>query len=549
MRPTEDPLEAGQAALDRGDWAGAQTIFAGLVDQRETAEALHGLARALEWGGDYQGAIDLYERAFRAFRAEGQSAAPAVIAGRELSFLYLAVHGNLAAAGGWLARARRLVGAAGDCVERGWVALADALMEEDPDRREQHVELASTIAARFDDPDLQFCALGYEGLCLVLRGRVTEGMGRVDEAAAAATVGEVRDYITAGEIYCKMLVCCELTLDVRRARQWMAVVEKFARQKHAPWVSAICRMHYGGVLIVAGRWPQADRELSESLRLYAGSYRALRSGALVRLAELRARQGRFEEAARLLESSPQSAEVMLPLARVHLARGEADVAAALLARALPDRDSGERVLRAPALALHAEAELAAGRHEHARALGAELLDLAKVSHLTHVYGYARYVAGLVADPTGEPVSAHLEAALASFTEAELPLEEARARMALARELTSTRPALAIAEARTALATCARLGAQLDADAAAGLLRGLGVTSGAGPRGEGALTRRESEVLRLVGEGLSNQRIAERLFLSKRTVEHHVGAVLAKLGLTTRSEALAYAIRNGPAEGV
>ena len=78
------------------------------------------------------------------------------------------------------------------------------------------------------------------------------------------------------------------------------------------------------------------------------------------------------------------------------------------------------------------------------------------------------------------------------------------------------------------------------------MRSLGAKGRAGPRAAGLLTRREVEVLRLLGEGLTNAEIARRLFISPKTAEHHVSRVFAKLGLTKRSEAAAYAVRHlGP----
>jgi DNA-binding CsgD family transcriptional regulator len=101
-----------------------------------------------------------------------------------------------------------------------------------------------------------------------------------------------------------------------------------------------------------------------------------------------------------------------------------------------------------------------------------------------------------------------------------------------------------ASLRQALAELQRLGARAAAAAVARRLRELGARAlPRGPRDstrENAfqLTSREAEVLDLVAQGLRDAQIAERLFLSEKTVHHHVSAILRKLGVSTRTQAAA-----------
>jgi DNA-binding CsgD family transcriptional regulator len=67
-----------------------------------------------------------------------------------------------------------------------------------------------------------------------------------------------------------------------------------------------------------------------------------------------------------------------------------------------------------------------------------------------------------------------------------------------------------------------------------------------PRAAGNLTKREREILALIGAGLSNRQIAERLYLSQATVKTHITHLLQKLGLANRTEAALYAVRESAA---
>ncbi len=527
-----DDLATGDAALAEGRWADARDAFAAAP---ESPEALDGLGHALHHLGEYAAAIPVRERAFAAFRARGETRYPAVLAARWIAFDHAAVLGEDSVANGWLERAHRLLTESGDCVEKGWVALARALVAADLDETDRLVAEAADRARRFGDTDLGFLALAHAGALHVRRGRVREGMRCLDEAVAAAQSGEVADPSVAGEVFCKMLLACEAALDVRRAQQWIAVATAFERRNGTRWISAICRMHHGGLLVAAGRWAEAEAELARSVRDYHASFEPLCAGAVARLADLRVRQGRLDDADRLLEGHEGDAYAVRPLVGASLLRGQADVAAGLLRRHLgagPDE-----VAAAPLLEQLVRAEWACGRVEDASAAGARLDTLAASASVTACADLAHSV---LAGEDDAAASRHLESAVTGFDTACLPYEAAGVRLELAQRLAAGSAGLADAEARRALAAFTRLGAVAAAETAAGVLRRLERRASEGPGQVSALSPREREVLDLLALGLSNPEIAARLVISRKTAAHHVSAVLAKLGVRNRAEAAAHA---------
>jgi DNA-binding CsgD family transcriptional regulator len=500
---------------------------------------LDGLSQAALFQGRYAQAIELKERAFAAYRRRDRRAEAAELA-RWLAFIHGTVHGNMAAASGWMARAETLLDGVDECAAHGWLTLDRAPFTRDTSERERLATAALAIARRFADADLEFDALALLGEVYVASGRIAEGMRLIDEAMAAISGGEVVGVGTIGEIYCRLLSACERATDVRRAEQWMAAAERLVAW--SDFVAPSCRCHYGGILIAIGRWAEAEQELLAALRAFEGGYRAERIGPLVRLAELRVRQGRFEEAERLLEGNEWHPTARRSLATIALARGDHALAEDL-ARLCFEGENPSDPACGPLLELLIGIALA--RHDLLAAREAldRLAELAVTCDDERLGACAELAAGRVLAAEGdERAPSHLKTAMERLWTLDLPLEAARARLSLARALASRTSAAAVAEARLALATFERLGATRDADAAAGLLRELGAAGRAWPRGHGALTKRETEVLSLLAAGLSNAEISARLYISRRTAEHHVASILSKLDLRSRSEAAAYAVR-------
>ena len=540
-----DLAHNGRVALAAADWKRARACFERAYELDDSPEVLDGLSQALHFTGEYDRAIELSECAFAAFRRAGKRVEAAELA-RRLSFLHFLVRGNAAAANGWMAQATSALEGVQECPAHGWLALDTARGTSDSSERERYATQALAIAGRFRDRDLEVAARALLGESYVAAGRVAEGMTLLDEAMAAVSAGEV-GFAALSDIYCRLLSACERATDVQRAEQWIAVTSRF--DVWSCFVPPTCQTHYGGILIATGRWSEAEEVLRRALRTFERGYRAARVFPLVRLAELRVRQGRFEEAQRLLEESEWHPTARRLVAAIALGRGDLALAGDLLRVCLEGEDVSAPAC-APLLELLIDVHLAAGDLGAARATFDRLRDLAGGCGDDRVGACAELAAGRVRAAEGDRAApAHLRAAVERFSTLGLPLEAARAQLELARAVAGDAPAAAVTEARLALRTFERLGATHDADAAAALLQGLGAPGRAWPRRYGALTKRETEVLALLAAGCSNAAIAERLVISRRTAEHHVASILSKLDLRSRAEAAAYAVREVPEKPV
>jgi DNA-binding CsgD family transcriptional regulator len=377
---------------------------------------------------------------------------------------------------------------------------------------------------------------------LIDQGQVLEGMALLDEALAGALGGEGARPDTVVFTSCLLMQSCVQGGDFLRVVQWTRSLDSFIERYGCPYLHATCRASYGAVLVSTGDGPRAENELTAATELARHAMPAVQAEAAAFLAELRLGQGRVGEARRLLAGFEDRTVVQPVLAASYLAAGEAATAVSLVRRQLEqttplDEARLREVLGAACLAA-GDVAGAAAEAECLSALGAVTDSGLIAARAARLCGRA-----LLAQGKSREAVARLSAAQSWFGLLEMPLEVARTRMLLADAMAADDPAPAVAEARIALATFEDLGAAVDADAAAARLRSAGATAARlGPRGLGLLTKREHDVLAALAEGLPNPEIATRLYISRRTVEHHVASILSKLGVRNRTEAAAYLTR-------
>ena len=543
-----DPLTRGREALGRGEWEQAQAYFEAADDQGESAEATEALAMAAWWLDDAPLTIESRERAYRLYRERADVAGAARMA-IWLTWDYLAFRGEPAVGRGWLQRAQRLLDGLDPLPEHGWLAIRQGevafLLENDTAATKRWARQAWEIGSSLGVLDIELSALGLEGLALASDGNIADGIRQLDEASAAAVAGEMSELWAVGRTCCYMITACENVRDFDRASQWYRRMLEFAKRWRIRDLFAVCRAHYGAILVWRGTWDEADATFEAAIQEFARTRPGMAFEAVVRRAELRRRQGRSEEAAALFRQVEFHPFAQLGLAHVALDSGDPALATERAERFLRKLGPESRLQRAVGLDLSARAFVAQAEVERARSALNELQGLLADVGTETLRASALAVEGVVAEAEGDLGTARhrMEDAIDLFQQSGAPFETAVARIDLARVLAALgRRDGATEQARRAHEALHGMQAQREAQRARALVSELAQVV---PRETGSvLTPRELDVLKLVAQGLSNPEIAQRLILSEHTVHRHLANILLKLNLSSRAAAAAWGVRTG-----
>jgi len=546
----------GEQALARGAWAEAREAFESALLVSESPEALEGLGTAAWWLDLADLVFDSRERAYRLYSANNQRTAAARVA-VWLGWDYWAFRGESAVANGWLQRARRLLKSEPASAEHAWLEVRESsfcLLEHgDPERAQSMASEGIRIAREVGNIDLEMLGIAVQGLVLVTSGSVREGMCCLDEVNAAVIAGELTDRVAIGMAGCYLIAACERVRDYDRALQWCKRLKAYCSHWGLRPLFAVCRTQYASICLWRGTWPEAEEELQLAEEELAASRPAMTVDTWVRLGELRRRQGRLAEAEVLFQQCPPHGAGLLGRAELAMDRGDYASATENAERYLRQLPAANRMDRAAGLELLTRALSSAGQCKRAQVYLVELSGIAKSVSTTSLQASASFAAGCLAAAQEETDTArrYFEDAVDLYAQSGAPFETGRARLELARCLNKLgRKQAASDEARLAMDLFEGLTAEFEVarvrhfiEASTAVQEGPSDARSASGRGT-KLTSREVEVLRMVGEGLNNQCIAQRLFLSDHTVHRHLANILNKLNVSTRAAAVAQAARRG-----
>lgn len=537
------------AALDRGRTAYREHRFADAVrglaeatreQDAEAADLEHLSIAAILIGRPDEG-IDALTQAHEAYLAQGDvegATRCALWTGMELMDL-----GEPARAGGWFGRAQRLVEqSAATRPDHGFALIPEgmaAFYSGDGERAEAVFERAGELARLHHDADIGALAGLGLGLSRIMLGRPESGLALLDEVMVSVTAGEVSP-IPSGIAYCGMLQSCRLAFDVRRALEWTRALDRWctARPDMVSFTGQ-CHAQRAAVFLLHGEWDDALAAAEEAQERSARGDRDGLFSAWYQHGEVHRLRG--DEAA-AEESYAQAArtgyEPQPGLALLRLAQGNATLARSMLLGAFERLDPAERRCLLGAVV---EVQLGAGDVPAARAAADELATLARASTMPMLGAIEEEAeaAVLLAEGDARGALSTSRKAWRRWRDLEVPFEAGRCRVIAARACRALGDGVsALMEFEAARAEFTDLGArhalaEVEAESAA-----------MHSEHPGGLSAREVEVLRLVAAGATNRAIAGELYLSEKTVERHLSNIFAKLGVSSRAAATAFAFRHG-----
>ena len=447
--------------------------------------------------------------------------------------------GEVTRGGGWLTRSQRMLDDAGvDCAERGLLLLPDALTALEAGDTRQALELIDVVCdcgERFACPDVTTLGRLGRGQTLIEQGARAAGLALLDEAMVAVQAGEVSAPV-AGLATCAVLATCQRIDDIGRAVEWTRVLTRWC-ERHPDLVPyrGQCLVHRAEILRMHGAWSEAAVAAEAACQHLAGQPAVgdarYELGELHRLrGELDAAETAYREASRA-GRDPQPGLALLRLAQGDVAGARASIGALVVEAQGP-------VARGRVLGAVVEVALASDDAAAARAAVDELGRLAAEVGTHAVGAAATALIGRVELAEGDAGAAivTLRRAWRDWQRIGAPYEAARVRVLVA-------------------AACDRLGdadgAAMEREAARWVFHELGaladlarIDTAATGRRLGGLTARETEVLTLVAAGLTNRAIGAELFISDKTVGRHLSNIFAKLGVSSRAAATAWAYEQG-----
>ena len=542
-----DELTRGRHAFRRGAWEEAFTALSGAAEGTELEPGdLGRLAECAHYTGRTDRCAEILYRLHSGHLSAGRVQAAAMTAYR-LHMLF-ALKGEQTLAAGWLGRATRALADMPDCVESGYVRIAEAQTMYLCGRTAESLaaaRLGRALGERHADPDLTVVGLHLEGRALVRLDEVSAGLRLLDEAMAAAAAGELSPFYALW-VYCSSVIACHARADVRRASEWTAAFERWARSYPAARMfSGSCHLHRAEIKQLRGAWTEAEHENRQAVELLHELVAMDAAQARYHLAELQRLRGDHEAAEAAFADVVQfGGDVQPGLSLLRLAQGRPDAAAAGIRRALAE-PVWDATARARLLPAAVEIMLATGDAATARVAADELAATATTIGTPALRARAAFADGAVRFTDGDTTGAlaGLRLADALWRELDVPYERARARHLIG---TVCRAAgdedTAVLNLGAAARVFAELGALTDFAAVQRLLGGSVYRSAARPPDR--LTLREIEVLRLVAAGKTNHAAASDLHLSEKTVARHLSNIFAKTGVGSRAAATAYAFRNG-----